>query len=131
MFNALILTNLFATKMEHRSNFQQNLFYFLDVPGIMEVVREESAKDPVYDCPHCDKIFPSFAEAEGHISIEHEDLTENVIKCAECKKDLPKDPTAIKHHMITEHMVQRTPEPVLVPKKEPVQLFLRYVNYIY
>ena len=106
-------------------------FSFLDVPGIMEVVREESAKDPVYDCPHCDKIFPSFSEAEGHISIEHEDLTENVIKCAECKKDLPKDPTAIKHHMITEHMVQRAPEPVLVPKKEPVQLFLRYVNYIH
>ena len=31
-------------------------------------------------------------------------LAGNMVKCSECKKELPKSHEAIKHHMITEHM---------------------------
>ena len=58
----------------------------------------------VYDCPHCDLMFPSVVDVEGHISIEHEDLKENIVRCSECKKVLPNDQKAIKHHMINEHI---------------------------
>ena len=58
----------------------------------------------VYDCPHCDLMFPSLVDVEGHISIQHEDLKEKIVRCSECKKVLPNDQKAIKHHMIDEHI---------------------------
>ena len=58
----------------------------------------------LYDCPHCDLMFPSLVDVEGHISIQHEDLKENIVRCSECKKVLPNDQKAIKHHMIDEHI---------------------------
>ena len=58
----------------------------------------------VYDCPHCDLMFPSLVDVEGHISIEHKDLEEKIVRCSECKKVLPNDQKAIKHHMINEHI---------------------------
>jgi ribosomal protein S26 len=36
--------------------------------------------------------------------IEHEDIKENIVRCSECKKVLPNDHKAIKHHMINEHI---------------------------
>ena len=36
--------------------------------------------------------------------IEHEGLKENIVRCSECKKVLPNDHKAIKHHMINEHI---------------------------
>ena len=38
------------------------------------------------------------------IITEHEDITRQIVRCSECKKALPNDETAIKHHMINEHI---------------------------
>ena len=63
--------------------------------------------EQAYDCPKCGEVFSSQAEVEGHISIEHESTNEKVIKCSECKMALPNDHNAIKHHMITEHILHK------------------------
>ena len=73
-------------------------------------------KDPLYDCPHCGQVFSNFAEVEGHIITEHKDITRQIVKCSECKKVLPNDQKAIKHHMITEHVTPKQ-KPVVTPKK--------------
>ena len=44
-------------------------------------------------------------ENEIHNRNEHaEDLKGNIVICSQCKKELPQDHEAIKHHMRTEHM---------------------------
>ena len=48
-----------------------------------EVLEDSSAdvKNPLYDCPHCDKMFKNFSDVEKHIQVEHDsDLTENVVR---------------------------------------------------
>ena len=74
----------------------------------------------VYDCPNCDLMFPSLADVERHVKIEHEKLTENIVRCSECKKVLPNDQEAIKHHMINEHIKQKQKTVVIdgTPKNE-------------
>jgi hypothetical protein len=42
-------------------------------------------------------------EIQEHI--KNEDLEGNVVMCSQCKKELPHNHEAIKHHMVTEHMV--------------------------
>ena len=42
-------------------------------------------------------------EIQEHI--KNEDLERNVVMCSQCKKELPQNHEAIKHHMVTEHMV--------------------------
>ena len=42
-------------------------------------------------------------EIQEHI--KNEDLEGNVVMCSQCKKELPQNHEAIKHHMVTEHMV--------------------------
>ena len=42
-------------------------------------------------------------EIQEHI--KNEDLEGNVVMCSKCKKELPQNHEAIKHHMVTEHMV--------------------------
>jgi len=62
-------------------------------------------ENPFYQCPHCDDNFDSFDDVTNHIEDEHENNeTENVVKCSECRKQLPRDHDAIKQHMRTEHM---------------------------
>ena len=57
-----------------------------------------------YDCPHCGQVFFTIAEVEGHVMFNHEDITRQIVRCSECQKVLPNDETAIKHHMINEHI---------------------------
>ena len=88
----------------------------------------KSKLDEIFDCPHCGEVFSNFAEVEGHIITEHKDITRQIVKCSECKKVLPNDQKAIKHHMITEHIIIQNPillsehitpklKPVVTPKK--------------
>ena len=89
----------------------------VDIDIKNEVIEDTSnAKDPLYDCPHCGQVFSNFAEVEGHIITEHKDITRQIVKCSECKKVLPNDQKAIKHHMITEHITPKQ-KPVVTPKK--------------
>ena len=86
--------------------------YFSTVDEVIRVKIEEDnqiiqnldIKNDIYDCPHCGQVFSNFAEVEGHITTEHEDITRQIVRCSECKKALPNDETAIKHHMINEHI---------------------------
>jgi len=79
------------------------------------IIQDETSQDsiaatpktenPFYQCPHCDDNFDSFDDVTNHIEDEHENNeTENVVKCSECRKQLPRDHDAIKQHMRTEHM---------------------------
>ena len=61
-------------------------------------------KNELYDCPHCGQVFSTSEEVEGHIIALHEDITRQTVRCSECQKVLPNDETAIKHHMINEHI---------------------------
>ena len=51
----------------------------------------------------CSKILAKLKNTSKH----GDDTTENIVKCSECKKELPKNHEAIKHHMLTTHTVQR------------------------
>ena len=42
--------------------------------------------EPIHDCPHCGLIFANHKIVEGHIMIDHGNVTKNIIKCVECKK---------------------------------------------
>ena len=42
---------------------------------------------------------------EDEAQNKNEDLIGNVVMCSQCKKELPQNHEAIKHHMVTEHMV--------------------------
>ena len=62
-------------------------------------------ENPFYQCPHCDDNFENFDDITTHIEDEHDnDAGENVVKCSECHKQLPRNHEAIKQHMLTEHM---------------------------
>ena len=68
------------------------------------IMQDIDIKNEIYDCPHCGQVFSNFAEVEGHLTTEHEDITKQIVRCSECKMALPNDETAIKHHMINEHI---------------------------
>ena len=68
------------------------------------IMKDIDIKNEIQDCPHCGQVFPNFAEVEGHIITQHEDITRQTVRCSECKMALPNDETAIKHHMINEHI---------------------------
>ena len=86
------------------------LQYFLDevtedsIEEENRIMQDIDIKNEIYECPHCDIMFSTIAEVEGHIIIKHEDITRQIVKCSECKKVLPNDEMAIKHHMINEHI---------------------------
>ena len=69
-----------------------------------QIIQDIEIKNEIYDCPHCGQVFSNFAEVEGHIITEHEDITRQIVRCSECKVTLPNDETVIKHHMINEHI---------------------------
>ena len=69
-----------------------------------QIIQNLDIKNDIYDCPHCGQVFSNFAEVEGHITTEHEDITRQIVRCSECKKVLPNDEKVIKHHMIDEHI---------------------------
>ena len=68
------------------------------------IMQDIDINNEIYDCPHCGQVFSNFAEVEGHIIIEHEDIARQIVRCSECKKVLPNDEMAIKHHMLKEHI---------------------------
>ena len=68
------------------------------------IMEDIDINNEIYDCPHCGEVFSNFAEVEGHIITEHEDITRQIVRCSECKKVLPNDEIVIKHHMINEHI---------------------------
>ena len=49
-------------------------------------------------------MFTNFNEVSNHIQSNHAEAVVKVVKCFECKKELPKDHEAIKNHMRSEHM---------------------------
>ena len=49
-------------------------------------------------------MFTNFSEVSNHIKSNHAEAVVKVVKCFECKKELPKDHEAIKNHMRSEHM---------------------------
>ena len=68
-------------------------------------VSQIKTENPFYQCPHCDDNFENFDDITTHIEDEHDnDAGENVVKCSECHKQLPRNHEAIKQHMLTEHM---------------------------
>ena len=78
--------------------------YFSDEIS-QDSVSQVKTENPFYQCPHCDDNFESFDDVTTHIEDEHDNnATENVVKCSECKKQLPRNHEAIKEHMRTEHM---------------------------
>ena len=68
------------------------------------IMKDIDIKNEIQHCPHCGQVFSNFAEVEGHIITQHEDITRQTVRCSECKMALPNDETAIKHHMINEHI---------------------------
>ena len=63
------------------------------------------SKNPFYSCPHCEKMFTNFDNVSHHIEMKHESVqNQQVVKCFECKQELPRDHEAIKNHMKTKHM---------------------------
>ena len=83
------------------------------------IMEDIDINNEIYDCPHCGEVFSNFAEVEGHIITEHEDITRQIVRCSECKKVLPNDEIVIKHHMINEHIKAKQQIIALggVPKK--------------
>ena len=102
-------------------SFKTNPFLDMGAENSSEEIDVKNKDIPkvydVYDCPHCDLMFPSVVDVEGHISIEHEDLKEKIVRCSECKKVLPNDQKAIKHHMINEHIKPKQ-KSVATPKND-------------
>ena len=52
------------------------------------------------------EIFENWNSEETKEDIIPNTYTENIVKCSECKKELPDDHEIIKNHMKTEHMPQ-------------------------
>lgn len=93
----------------------------------IEIQKENQPNDknPFYSCPHCEKLFKSFTDVSNHIEIKHENVVtkQQVVKCFDCKKELPRDHEAIKHHMKTEHMPRQElglMDPIVMEKKTMV-----------
>ena len=82
-----------------------------------QIIQNLDIKNDIYDCPHCGQVFSNFAEVEGHITTEHEDITRQIVRCSECKKVLPNDEKVIKHHMINEHIKPKQ-KSVATPKND-------------
>ena len=77
-------------------------FQISDETSQDSIAATPKTENPFYQCPHCDDNFDSFDDVTNHIEDEHENNeTENVVKCSECRKQLPRDHDAILCHFVS------------------------------